>query len=179
MRWTDAKFELQRKDQRELFRFIKSLYDLNKTNKAFFEAALGSDGSTAINIYKKEIAEAVDPDPSDPIELRRGRKAISDYRKAAPADISGHVDLMLHFVESGTNQTLAYGDIDDGFYDSLCSMIDSILKIAPELAVAEHERVVERFIALDARTRSRIGWGYSDHVEAAAEEVARKEPTGG
>ena len=172
MRWSDLKRKLLDSDQKELLRLLKALYELNQTNKAFFEAALGASRETAIASYKRDIAEAIDPQGSAPIELRKGRKAISDYKKAVPGDLLGHVDLMLHYVEAGTNHTLTYGDIDEGFYDSLCSMIDQILKVSSSLPSEEHRRCAERLAALDDRTRGQIGWGYSDHVADAAEEIA-------
>jgi len=81
---------------------------------------------------------------------------------------------MLHYVESGTKQTLAYGDIDTAFYNSLCSMVDRILEVSSRLEDDDHRKCSDRLAALDARTRNRIGWGYSDHIEAAAAEMASR-----
>ncbi len=178
MRWSEAKRALQGKTQPELFKFIKTLYDLNANNRAAFEAALGPDRSRAIDLYKREITKAIDPTTGGSIELRRGRKAISDFRKLSPTDVYGQIDLMLHFVESGTHQTLTYGDMDGPFYDSMCSMIDKILDHATKLNVDDHARIAARFEVLDDLVRNQIGWGFSDYIAAAVDEIENQDLSG-
>lgn len=171
MPWSDIKRELVERDRKECLRVIKCLYDLNRTNKTFLEAALGDDKAASISAYKKEISEAIDPKVEDPIELRRGRKAISDYKRANPSGTWGAVDLMLHYLEAGANQTLAYGDIDEAFYDSMCTMVDKVIEVGSSLKDSDHSKFVIRFAALNERTKGKVGWGYSDHIEAAASEL--------
>ena len=54
--------------------------------------------------------------------LRDARRLIREYQKAT-SDISGTLDLMLHYVETGTEFTNTYGDINEPFYNSLVSVL--------------------------------------------------------
>ena len=55
------------------------------------------------------------------------KKIISDFEKmkADPVDVA---DLMLFYVEIGCRFTLAYGDIDEPFYDSFARYFDKTMK---------------------------------------------------
>jgi hypothetical protein len=55
--------------------------------------------------------------------LRDARHLIRDYRKATK-DTVGTLDLMLHYVETGTEFTNTYGDINEPFYNSLESVLN-------------------------------------------------------
>lgn len=73
--------------------------------------------------------------------------------------------LMVYYVQCGNDFTLEFGDINEAFYDSLCSMVDQIKKrllsegnteLAAEfLPMLEHE-----FQRIDGQ----MGWGYPDEV---------------
>jgi len=49
------------------------------------------DARALLKASKREISDAIDPPAEDPIELRRGRKAISEYRSVFPSDTLGAV----------------------------------------------------------------------------------------
>ena len=59
------------------------------------------------------------------MRLAAGRKAISDYKKAN-GDLRGLLTLMVFYVQCGNDFTLKFGDIDETFYDSQCSMVEGI-----------------------------------------------------
>ena len=151
----------------ELVQLLKRLFDLNPENRSFLEAKLSPCGDHSMDYYKREIAAAVNPDMDSPIEMKRGRKAIASYKKAAPDDLWGRGELMVYFVEQGADFPLDYGDIDGPFYTSLCRMIDSILEVADQLSSKEYSHLAQRFEALDAATANKIGWGFSDHITDA------------
>jgi len=171
MRWSEIKRELQTLDQAGVLRVIKGLHDISPENKRFLQAALHSEDQSQIDEYRSQIEAAVNPDVRTPIDLQRGRRAITEYSKAVPNDLKGHLDLMMQYVESGASQTLTYGDIDERFYDSMCSMIDRILKRAEKLGESDLKAIVNRFESLDESTRNRIGWGYSDHISGATDDI--------
>ena len=76
------------------------------------------------------------------------RQDIRDYQKAT-ADLTGTIDLMLTYVEQGTQFTKTYGDIDERFYDSLESVLGDMadqLTTAPGIAL--YPRFEKRIDAL-------------------------------
>lgn len=171
MKWSEAKRVLQKKDKDELVEYMKRLFNLSAENKSFFEANLGASESISPAYYKREISKSVNPHYSSPVDFKRGRKAIASYKKAAPDDLWGRVDLMMYFVEQGAEFTLEYGDIDGPFYDSLSRMINSIVDLSSQLSSVEYAHLAKRFDELDDRTYNRIGWGFSDHISEAAMDI--------
>jgi hypothetical protein len=91
------------------------------------------------------------------------RAAIREYQRAT-SDPAGTLELMLAQVETGTKFTCEYVDIDEAFYDSLCSTLHDVKK----LLISEEGRplygqVRDRLKEL-ARLADGIGWGYGDYV---------------
>ena len=164
MNWSQIKRELQKKDKAELVGYLKRLFSLSAENKSFLETNLSDSDGEPPEYYLREITESVNPDIDSPIDLKRGRKAIASFKKAAPEDLWGRVQLMMHFVEEGACFTLQYGDIDGPFYDSMTGMINSIFDLSGQLSSVEHSHLIKRFEQLDSETADRIGWGFSDHI---------------
>ena len=167
--WAEVKKHLKSFDERQVFDLIKGLYELSPENKRFVGARLGQADGKPLNAYKREIAESLNPPIDDPIDLRRGRKAISSYKKAVPNDLEGLLDLMLVYVESGNACTMDYGDFGEPFYDSLCSMMRSIQKLAPKVVIDAHADCARRLKVMDDMPD--IGWGYSDWLADVTEAV--------
>lgn len=167
--WAEVKKQLKSFDEHQVFDLIKGLYELSPENKRFVGARLGQADGESLDAYKREIAECLNPPIDDPIDLRRGRKAISSYKKAVPKDLEGCLDLMLVYVESGNSFTMDYGDIDEPFYDSLCSMMSSIQKLAPKVGIEAHADCAKRLKVMDEMPD--IGWGYSDWLADVTDAV--------
>jgi hypothetical protein len=83
-----------------------------------------------------------------------------DYRKAT-GNLDGTIDLMLTYVENGTEFTREFGDINESFYNSL----ESVLNELAQLLMSEGKELYPKFRArvqqLAARANG-IGWGYGD-----------------
>lgn len=169
--WAEVKKHLKSFDEHQILDLIKGLYELSRENKHFVGARFGRADGESLDAYKREIAECLNPSIDDPIDLRRGRKAISSYKKAAPEDLEGHLDLMLVYVESGNSFTMDYGDIDEPFYDSLCSMMSSIQKLAQKVGIDAHADCAVRLKVMDDMPD--IGWGYSDWLAEVTDAVER------
>jgi hypothetical protein len=94
------------------------------------------------------------------------RKAISDFKKinANPAAV---IDLQLTYVEYGVKCTLAYGDIDERFYNSMESMFRKTLKDMEEYALLD--QFEKRCLTIQQKTRD-LGWGFGDAVTELCEE---------
>lgn len=171
MNWSQIKRELQKKDKTELVGYLKRLFSLNAENRSFLESNLSDSDGVPSAYYQREITESVNPGYDSPIDLKRGRKAIASFKKAAPEDVWGRVQLMMHFIEQGASFTLQYGDIDGRFYDSMIRMMNSILDLSKQLSSAEYSHLTKRFENLDSQTADKIGWGFSDHISDITAEL--------
>lgn len=165
--WKTVKTEIAYWDQKRLLGLVQDLYGLSRTNADFLHARLlgGSDGH-ALEPYKRRIQAAVCPkEPwKQDVRLSEGRKAISKYRKAI-GDTHGLLTLMLHYVHCGNDFTLEFGDIDEPFYNSMCSMVNQFRKL---LIQHGDQGLANQFIpSLEAefqRIDGQMGWGYPDEV---------------
>jgi hypothetical protein len=169
--WSNIHKRLLLLGDKELIAQIKDLYAISDENRRFLEArfAQGQDQVQAVLAdYKQEIIYCFfgERGISDDLpRLRDARRLIRKYQKATK-DSSGTLDLMLHYVETGTEFTNTYGDINEPFYNSLESVLvefcEGIFKSPdPEQAYVQFNK---RLVALK-RTAYGIGWGYGDAVQ--------------
>jgi hypothetical protein len=81
---------------------------------------------------------------------------------------------MLTYVETGTQFTRDFGDIDEPFYDSLSSVLGEIERL---LGKGEgqglYEQHRQRFLDL-ATLAEPIGWGYGDEVRDVVAALERR-----
>lgn len=72
---------------------------------------------------------------------------------------------MVYYVQCVNDFTLEFGDIDENFYDSLCSMVEGI-KV--RLLVEDDGDLASEFLPMLVREFERIdgqvGWGYADEL---------------
>ncbi len=169
--WSSIRKHLLLLGKSELISQIKDLFALSDDNRRFLESRF-ADGQDQVSItlskYKQEIRICFFGEreiSADSPKLREARRLIRDYQKATK-DLVGTLDLKLHYVETGTEFTNTYGDIDEAFYSSLESVLngfcEDIFKMPdPEQAYAQFSK---RLIALK-RDTYQIGWGYGDDVQ--------------
>ena len=159
--WTRLKGVFSKYSSRELIGLIRDLYSLNPENRAFINARLLPCGNS-LQQFKETIREALYPDiMSDrPIRFSVGRKAINDYMKATEND-HGTLELMIYYLECGTNYTVDYGDMWDEFYDKLESMFHRALNVLLESDQGTIDMFLPRLEAIKDKAEG-IGWGYYD-----------------
>jgi hypothetical protein len=153
-------------DKSELIALVKDLYAISKDNSRFLEARF-SRGQNQVEAfladYKQEIINCFFGErgmSDDSPRLKEARRLIRGYQKATK-DISGTLDLLLYFVETGTELTNSYGDINEPFHNSLESVLfdfcEAIFKSSdPEQTYVQFNK---RLVALKKATYG-IGWGY-------------------
>ena len=165
--WPHIRAQLNHWSKPALIALLKDLYNHDANNRDFLEARLQAEDSTgtALEKYRLKIIEQFFPRRGNGIgklKLGEARKAIRDYRKAT-GNLAGTLELMLTYVESGTRFTCEYGDIDEGFYNSLESVLAEmarlLIKESPELYPRFQERLQQV-----PHAASDIGWGYCDTV---------------
>lgn len=168
--WKDVKTVLSQQSMPELLQLIRDLYALRPEVKDFLHARFLTSEAN-VEPYKQTIQQSLSPDVihGEDIELSRGRKAISDYKKATH-DAMGTLDLMTYYVECGTQFTVDYGDIDEGFYESLESMFTQVVKILQHSDQETIDRFLPRLKGI-VRKAHGIGWGYYDAIAETLEEA--------
>jgi hypothetical protein len=175
--WSNIRKRLLLLGNKELIAQIKDLYVISDENRRFLEARFaqgGDQNQAALADYKQEIIYCFfgERGISDDLpRLRNARQLIRDYRKATQ-DIVGTLDLMLHYVETGTEFTNTYGDINEPFYNSLESMLnefcEGIFKSPDTKQVYGQFNI--RLVALKMEAFG-IGWGYGDAVQEIIDDL--------
>jgi hypothetical protein len=149
-----------------LIALVKDLYEAAADNRDFLHARLQAEenAGVALKKYRRKIVEQFFPARGfGKLKLGEARKAIRDYRKAT-GNLEGIIELMLTYVENGTEFTQEFGDINASFYSSL----ESVLAEMAELLMAEGRELYPKFRERVQRLAARaagIGWGYGDALQ--------------
>ena len=155
----ELKKTLEGYEKKELIGLVLKLAKLRKDNMAWLKTKLQGPEHLAesIEYYKKKILSGFE----GKIKLNVAKKAISDFRKASD-DRKSLIDLMLLYVEKGTEITLTYGDMYEQFYYSLERMYGDAVEL---LNKWEDKNLIEKFRprlkAMVTKTNG-MGWGYHD-----------------
>lgn len=165
--WPQVHAQLKDWAKPALTTLIKDLYNASPANRDFLHARFQAEETegAALEAYRHRIIEQFFPRRGfGKLKLAEARKAIRDYRKAT-GNVAGTVELMLTFVENGTDFTLDFGDIDAPFYNNLASVLSEMVKLLCQEGAEFYPRVRERIVRL-ATHASDIGWGYGDDLRA-------------
>jgi len=162
---------LQNQDPECLIDELLALYRTFEVVRELYTPRLEpADTAKIVEKYKQVLAEQFLPHSAkrDFPELNYSvaRKAISDFKKinSNPAAL---LDLQLTYVEYGVECTLAYGDIDERFYDSMESMFCKTLKDMEEHGLLDLFEA--RCLTIEKKTRD-LGWGFGDAITELCEE---------
>lgn len=119
---------------------------------------------------KKVLAEQLAPRPNKSsfpqLNYSVARKAICDFKKIHPDPLL-IIDLQLTYVEYGAQCTLAYGDIDATFYDSIERMFRKTLKNMEQHGLLDLFQ--NRCLAIQKSTCN-LGWGFGDAIHELCQE---------
>lgn len=153
---------LKQLDQKELISLVSDLYKVNKDVQSYLSVKFIGE-ETIIDLLEnaeKEIWNEFFPEKGfGKMRLAKAKKTITNFKKLTN-DHERTVDLMLFYVEAGTEFTITYGDIDEKFYDSMESTYHKVAK--------ECEKDKELFNKFDKRLYAIVvategmGWGYHD-----------------
>jgi hypothetical protein len=161
--WADVKTRLESFDRKGLVSLIGDLYGANAANRRFLHSRL-APSSDSIEEYHRLVADAIYPDPlsSRQISVRDAGAVIVEYKRST-GDAAGTIDLMLTFVEAGTEQSADLGYGDDAYFSALENKLDAIVKAFKELPASVQATTVARLTRIRNRAKD-IGWGYGDFV---------------
>ena len=163
-KWSEVKARLEALDRKGLVALLGDLYDANGTNRRFLYSRL-APGSRAIEEYRRLVADAIYPDPFSKrrVSVRDAAAAIVEYRRAT-GDASGTVDLMLTFVEAGTEQAADLGYGDEAYFDALQIRLSAVAKEFDTLPADVRANVRARLGRIQVRAHN-VGWGFGDAVD--------------
>jgi hypothetical protein len=164
--WKDIKQVISGWSDKQLVGLVQDLYRLSPENAAFLNVRLLQKTAPkgTLEPYKKRIRSAVSPKQpwKQDVRLSEGRKAISEFKKAN-GNVRDVLALMTYYVQCGNDFTLEFGDIDERFYDSMCSMVRQIID---RLLKEEDQKLADEFLPIleneFERINGQIGWGYPD-----------------
>ena len=88
---------------------------------------------------------------------------ITEYRRST-GDVAGTVDLMLTFLEAGTEQAADLGYGDESYFGALEQKLDAVAKSWPDLSSDVRKDAAKRLDWVRRRAQ-KIGWGYCDYVD--------------
>jgi hypothetical protein len=173
--WSQIKARIKHWDRAQLTGLIQDLFKHSRDNRDFLAARLLQDslGEQVLAPYLKRIEAAFYGKkgwPAKRLNLKDARSAIREYHRAT-SDPAGTLELMLVHVEAGTQFTREFGDIDEGFYDSLCTTLHEIKKLLAGEEGRLYGQVRARLAEL-AEQADGIGWGYGDYVVDVVDEIA-------
>ena len=164
-KWLDIRKTLSKCESSDLIELIADLHALSKPNKDFLEARFIKNDEVLAR-YKGIIKKCIGP--SEPwknnqkISLKDAKKAISDYKKATN-DTIGLIDLMVCYVEYGTDFLCEFGDMYEQYYCSLESVFNNALKL---MKAFEYQEVIsfEKRLHVVVKKAEHMGWGYYDAI---------------
>jgi hypothetical protein len=173
--WVDIKRKLEAFDKKGLVGLVRNLYEASSANRRFLQARL-LPSQSAVEKYRRLVAEAVFPDPFSrrPVSLRDATAAITEYRRST-ADVAGTVDLMLTFIEAGTEQAADLGYGDENYFSALENKLDAVAKSWPTLPTEARAKAATRLAWVQKRAKQ-IGWGFSDYVDDVVARLDATEP---
>ena len=122
--WRSIRGQLKDWTKPALIALVKDLYEASPDNRHFLQARFQAEenDSAALEKYRRKIVEQFFPARGmGKLRLTEARKAIRDYRKAT-GNLAGTIDLMLVYVENGTEFSHQFGD-SLSVYSSVISVL--------------------------------------------------------
>jgi hypothetical protein len=162
--WADIRKRVDTFDRKSLVGLVRDLYHASSANRRFLDARL-LPSSNSVEQYRRLVADAVYPDPFSRrrVSLSDASTAIIEYRRST-GDLSGTVDLMLTFLEAGTEQAADLGYGDESYFVALERKLDAIAKTWTDLSAEARAEATKRLEWIQKRAKA-IGWGYGDYVD--------------
>ena len=176
--WADVKVSLDDMDRAGLIGVIRDLYEAGDINRRFLHARF-VPATPVLEEYRRLVSAAVFPDPINqrPIRLRDGSRIIAEYKRAT-GDLAGTVDLMLEFVEAGTEQAADLGYGEDAYFAALERKVKEVVQSLDTLPEADRRAATARLVKL-GEYQGTIGWGYGDFLGDVAAKVQNRESRSG
>jgi hypothetical protein len=155
---------LHQREKEELIDEIVHLSSKFKIVKDYYQEKTGADGNGKIlEKYKSLVTHEFFPTRGHgKARLSIAKKAVADFKKISHSKTE-LINLMLHYVDMGVRFTNEYGDIDEGFYNSMEGMYDKALKLIIE---EKMEQEFQPRCHMIVTNTNGMGWGFHDALAA-------------
>lgn len=176
--WSAVRARIATWDRSALVALVKELYELAGVNRDFIHARCEAETGAVMESFRRRVVEQFFPARGEAkLKLAEARKAIRDYRKAT-GSVAGVAELLMTFVECGTEFTRNFGDMDERFYRHLESALE---ELAALLRGEAHELYPQWAGRLEAvrRKSANVGWGFADFVGEVVKALAEGRPRDG
>ena len=160
------KKQLEGLERKELERLLCELYKFNEAAEQMINLRLLDEAyaQKLLEQYEERLYNIFFQDNlmRAGFSLRMAKSVVSDFKKICRND-ELVLELKLYFAECGTEFTNMFGDIDEAFYNAVCSAFHDVAA-----AAAEDERL---FLKWGDRLKNiigdmgGIGWGVYDYME--------------
>ncbi len=154
----------------EIIFLVKTFQEVNE----YYQVKLSSEGDfKALEKYKEIVRNEFFPKRGffGKLRLSAIRKAFSDYKRVSQS-IEGRLELMLSFVENGTQFIHEFGDIAENFYDSMEKVYEEACKLVSDHGIKTEW--IHRFKNLVEDTGD-TGYGFGDTISSTFDEFFGKE----
>jgi|APGre2960657505_1045072.scaffolds.fasta_scaffold93608_1 hypothetical protein len=172
MSWREINSNLEKIDKKQIISIVKAMYTAHKVNKTFLSATFCPNSFDKIlEEAKQQIVNQFFPKRGyGKCNLVVIKKVISNYNKTTN-DTVGYLDLMLSYIEEGTDFINTYGDIKENAYGS---MQDTFEKFSTHLKKEQNVVLFDIFKNRIEKLKDNvygIGYGFGDEVCGDAEEL--------
>lgn len=163
---SELKEHLNQLDKKQLIQLIAELHKTDEKAQQFFMMQFNREDATLdlLEKTKKSVDQNYSMGPRGQLHLDfpKIKKEIKEFEKLSN-DLEKTTDLQLYFVESGTEFTLTYGDIDERFYNDLLNMFAKVIDTC-EVDEKIFEHFENRLSKVVTRSEN-IGWSYGIAME--------------
>lgn len=174
-RWTPICKQLTRLQPPELLELLHELFKSSEQARAFLSARFAEANLDAlIEPYRRRILDQFRFHPSSMtvrLDLAAARRAIREYRQAT-GDLFGTAELMMAYVEAGTQHVADLGDSDVRVYNSLESVLGELTKLLQTNEGRPMYPIFRDRLNRVAEIASECGYGYGDSAGAAIHQLA-------
>jgi hypothetical protein len=163
--WSMTRKELNSWEKPALIALVKDLYASAAENRDFILARCTPTdvGDAVLESYRSKIVQQFFPARGEgKLKLGEARKAIRDYTKAT-GNIPGTAELLMTYVENGSEFTNMYGDIDERFYSSIESALNELATLLRSKAPEIYPQFSDRLSEVEYLARP-VGWGFHDFI---------------
>ncbi|MEI8346560.1 MAG: DUF6155 family protein [Pseudomonadota bacterium] len=169
--WKKISELLRNLSSKDMIGLVHELYQNSDANRSFIVARFVKDGDS-LKKYKQRVHREIYPDFNSgktDISISAAKKVISDFEKATH-NPKQTLDLMIYFVEVGTQMMKDFGMDYEAFYDSMESMFTRVFK---RLKGQDRELLPTFWDRLQKLKRAArdTGYGYGDSLESMMEDL--------
>jgi len=172
--WSQIKNLIKNYSNQELIDLIAQLHSLTQINKDFLASRFLQNNHVAtIERYKAEITKHIAPkEPwkeSQKINIKAAKIVLSQYQKIVNNQF-GLIDLMLHYVECGSNFSVDFG-VYESYHISLESIFAKALKLMKQYPSNDIKEFLSRTLSILEFTRDKMWQGHYERMQKIFDEL--------